>query len=318
MHPSELPKATAAALAIASELDLTAEDAVVLNDSDQIAVRLLPCDVVAMVAPTTLWDAGAESGAAFTVELAQRLAETGSPVAALEPRVEPRAYMRDGFVATLWTYYENEPFPDPDEPATADDTAWTDYATALARLHAGMRRIDIRSPHCTDRIDGAQRLVDSRDLTPDLADADRQLLSNTVRDMRRSIIQRGAAEQLLHGEPHPGNVLRTKTGLVFIDLGTACRGPVEFDLAYVPEPVSDQYPNVDQDLLRACRVLMLAMVAAWRWNRDDHFPNRDHWRRILLTDLRAALRGDGPALLPHRLTLDAAGDSTPGAAAAVP
>jgi hypothetical protein len=44
--------------------------------------------------------------ALFEIELAQRLAESGSPVAALEPRVEPRVYERDGFVVTLWTYYE--------------------------------------------------------------------------------------------------------------------------------------------------------------------------------------------------------------------
>ena len=112
--------------------------------------------------------------------------------------------------------------------------------------------------------------------------------------------------------------MNEKNGLVFIDLGTGCRGPVEFDLAYVPEPVSDQYPDVDQDLLRACRILMLAMVAAWRWNRDDHFPHRDQWRQILLTELRAALHGDGRALLPHSLTLDAGGHSTPGAATAAP
>ena len=30
----------------------------------------------------------------------------------------------------------------------------------------------------------------------------------------------GGADQLLHGEPHPGNVLTTKNGLVFIDLET--------------------------------------------------------------------------------------------------
>ena len=48
---------------------------------------------------------------------------------------------------------------------------------------------------------------------------------------------------------------------------------VEFDLAYVPEEVSELYRSTDQQLLRECRVLMLAMVAAWRWDRNDQFPN---------------------------------------------
>ena len=202
--------------------------------------------------------------AQFEVELAQRLAETESPVAALEPRVEPRVYERDGFVVTLWTYYE---------PLSPREVSPADYANALERLHAGMRKLDVTTPHFTDRVAEAQQLVASRDLTPALADADRELLSNTLRSLRRAIGDRGAAEQLLHGEPHPGNVLSTKNGLRFIDLETCCRGPVEFDLAHVPEEVSERYPDADQELLRECRILVLAMVAAWRWDPGDQFPN---------------------------------------------
>jgi hypothetical protein len=65
----------------------------------------------------------------------------------------------------------------------------------------------------------------------------------------------------------------TKTGLLFIDLETCCRGPVEFDLAHVPEDVSERYADVDEGLLSECRVLVLAMVAAWRWDPGDQFPN---------------------------------------------
>src|ERR1035437_7189752 len=92
MQASEVSRAVAAAMSIASALDLTVDDAVVLQNSNKLAVRLLPCDVLARVAPL------AQQVAQFEVELAQRLAEIGSPVAALEPRAEPRAYQRDGFV----------------------------------------------------------------------------------------------------------------------------------------------------------------------------------------------------------------------------
>ena len=151
-----------------------------------------------------------------------------------------------------------------------------------------MRQIDVTTPHFTDRVAEAQWLVGSRDQTPELADADRELLSNTLRSLRRAIGDRGAAEQLLHGEPHPGNLLRTKKGLLFIDLETCCRGPVEFDIAHAPEEVSEHYPDADQELLRECRVLMLAMVAAWRWDRDDQFPNGRRAARELLSEIRAA------------------------------
>jgi thiamine kinase-like enzyme len=271
MQASEVPRAVAAAMAIASALDLTVDDAIVLHDSNRLAVRLLPCDVLARVAHV------AHQVAQFEVELAQRLAETESPVAALEPRAEPCVYERDGFVITLWTYYE---------PLTPREVSPADYASALERLHAGMRQLDVTTPHFTDRVAEAQQLVASRDHTPALADADRELLSNTLRSLRRAIGDRGAAEQLLHGEPHPGNVLSTKNGLLFIDLETCCRGPVEFDLAHVPVEASERYQDADQGLLRECRNLVLAMVAAWRWNPGDQLPNGQRAARELLSALR--------------------------------
>src|SRR4029077_14432045 len=46
---------------------------------------LIPCDVLARVAPSAH-----QAGSEFEVEVARRLAETGGPVAELEPRVEHR------------------------------------------------------------------------------------------------------------------------------------------------------------------------------------------------------------------------------------
>jgi hypothetical protein len=272
MQTSDVSRAVAAAMSTASALDLTVEDAAVLHNSNKLTLRLLPCDVLARVAHV------AHQVAQLEVDLAQRLAETESPVAALEPRVEPRVHERDGFVITLWTFYE------PLSPRAV--VAPTDYANALARLHAGMRKLDIRTPHFTDRVAEAQRLVASRDHTPALVDEDRELLNNTLRNLNRAIADHGTTEQLLHGEPHPGNVLSTKNGLLFIDLETCCRGPVEFDLAHVPEQVSERYADADQELLLECRILVLAMVAAWRWDRCDQLPNGPRAARELLSTLR--------------------------------
>jgi hypothetical protein len=258
-------------MSAASALGLTVEDAIVLHDSNRLAVRLLPCDVLARVAPA------AHQAAQFEVELAQRLAETRSPVAVLEPRAGPRVYERDGFAVTLWTYYN---------PVAPREVSPADYAKALERLHAGMRSLDVKTPHFTDRVATAQHLVESSNLTPELAGADRELLINTLRSRRQAITGRGAAEQLLHGEPHPGNVLSTKAGLLFIDLETCCRGPVEFDLAHVPEDVSGRYADADEELLGECRVLVLAMVAAWRWDPRDQLPNGQRAARELLSALR--------------------------------
>jgi hypothetical protein len=260
-------RAMAAATALAGELHLRVDDAVVIHNSNKLALRLLPCGVFARVAL-----AGQEV-AALEVELALRLAGTASPVAALEPRVEPRVYERDGFAVTLWTYYEVVA-PDLDSPGA--------YADVLQRLHNGMRSVEITTPHFLDRAAEAERLVTHRDQTPALAEAGRRLLLSTLQSARERIHSRGAAEQLLHGEPHPGNLLRTRDGLLFIDFETCCRGPIEFDVAHVPEEVSARYRDVDQVLLVECRRLVLAMVAAWRWDIRDQFPDgHQHGRHIL-------------------------------------
>jgi hypothetical protein len=264
-----------AAVSTASALDLRADEAVVLTDSNRVTLRLRPCDVLARVAHMEH-----RGGAEFEVEIARRLAETDSPVASLDARVEPRVYLRNGFVVTLWTYYE---------PLSQGDVGPAEYAKALERLHAGMRQVDVVAPHFTDRVAEAQSLVGDDARAPDLLDADRELLSNVLRELTSAIGRRNAGEQLLHGEPHPGNVLQTKDGLLFTDLETCCRGPVEFDLAHAPEEVGARYSGADRDLLSECRILTLAMVASWRWDRDDQLPDGRRMGTELISRIRAAL-----------------------------
>lgn len=93
-------RAIAAATSVASSLGLPVSDAIVLHNSNRLALRLMPWDVLARVA-----HAG-HRAAQLEVELAQRFAEAGCPVGRLEPRVDPLVYTRDGFEVTLWAYYE--------------------------------------------------------------------------------------------------------------------------------------------------------------------------------------------------------------------
>lgn len=275
----------AACSAVAAACGLRVDDAVVLNDSNRLAVHLRPCDVLARVAPRA-----GHNGARFEIEIARRLAETGAPLATLDPRVEPRVYEEDDFVVTLWTYYE---------AVAPHDIAPDEYASALEWLHAGMRQADLTGdwlPHFTDRVGEAQRIVDDPTKNPEIAGADRELLGTTLRTMRRAIIERCATEQLLHGEPHPGNVLRTRGGLLFVDLETCCRGPVEFDIAHAtinasgpPIEVGALYAGADQSLVRECWILMLAMVTAWRCEPGDDLPNGRAMAMHWIRQLRAAL-----------------------------
>jgi thiamine kinase-like enzyme len=96
-------------------------------------------------------------------------------------------------------------------------------------------------------------------------------------------------DQLLHGEPHPGNLLSTSRGPLFIDLHTCQRGPVEYDIAYVPEEVAAHYPGANQHLVQQFRILMWVGFTTMRWRPGDQLPNRDYWRVEGLNQLRAVL-----------------------------
>jgi aminoglycoside phosphotransferase (APT) family kinase protein len=258
--------AIAAASSLANELGLQVHEAVVLQNSNTLGLRLMPGDTFARTALV------GQEVADLEVRVATRLAAVAAPIASLEPRVEPRVYERDGFAVTFWTYYR--PGDDLVSPA--------DCADALHRLHAAMRSIEVKAPHFTQRVAAAERLLTNGRQTPELADGDRLLLLDALRTAGQEIRRRATVDQLLHGEPHPGNLLSTAEGPLFIDFETCCRGPVEFDVAHVPDDASVHYPGVDKVLLQECRRLVLAMVAAWRWDVRDEFPHgRRHAVEIL-------------------------------------
>jgi Ser/Thr protein kinase RdoA (MazF antagonist) len=269
---TDVPRAIAAARSTVSALGLSVEDAIVLHASNRLAIRLLPSDVLARVATR------AHRAAQLEVDLATRLAASGSPVADLDPRVAPRVYERDEFVITIWTYYEGRP---------SSELSADDYAEALWRLHKSLRGVDVPAPHFMDRVVEAESIISSRDRSPELTDADRDLLKDTFTTVSQAIIARPAKEQLLHGEPHPGNLLNTEIGPLFVDLETCCRGPIEFDVAHAPAEVGRRYQHLDHGLLDHCRLLVLAMITAWRVDTADRFPNGKQTASDLLGALRA-------------------------------
>jgi len=142
MQAAEGRRARVAAMSTASALGLAVDNAVVLSDSNRLVVRLMPCDVVARIAPIGYRVFSAAVGAERELEVVQRLAETDGPVAVLEPRVEPRVFVRDGFEIAMLTYFE---------PVQSREVSPKDYAHALERLHDVLRQVDVATPHFTDR-----------------------------------------------------------------------------------------------------------------------------------------------------------------------
>lgn len=135
-----------------------------------------------------------------------------------------------------------------------------DYAVVLLRHHDALRQIDLDAPHFTDRVAGALSAVNDREQSPELPDSDRELLIDTLGGLRTAISAEKGGDQLLHGEPHPGNLLSTRRGLLFADLATCCRG-----------------------------LIVRPRLYARRSGADDQMHDRGHWRVEGLSHVRAAL-----------------------------
>ena len=220
------------------------------------AHELLKSEAVARISPMGWFSATRQ------VEVVRRLVEADAPVAGLDPRVEPRVVTRDGFEIAMWAYVEPTPFRElpPDE-----------YARTLERLHSALRQIDIAAPHVTEHLAEIREWLGDADATPDLFDEDRDLIVQRLEPPARLLVK-NVDEQLLHGEPHPWNLLTTGSGLRFIDFENCARGPVEYDLAWVPRVVSENCRDADHELVDDYRRVVLALVAAHRWHRNDRHP----------------------------------------------
>jgi hypothetical protein len=179
---------------------------------------------------------------------------------------------------SLWTYY-----------ALVGAVAPSNFGAAIIGIHGGLRQIDLAAPHITERVATWTAELNDPEQNPELPDSDRDLLRNTLNRVRNAMNQWNTGDQLLHGEPHPGNLLSTSRGPLFIDLHTCQRGPVEYDIAYVPEEVAAHYPAANQHLVHEFRSLMWAGITTMRWRQWDQLPNRDYWRVEGLNRLRAAL-----------------------------
>ena len=159
VQASEVPRAVAAAMSIASSLGLTADDAIVLQDSNKLTLRLLPCDVLARVAHVEQQVAQPE------LDLLSVLPpDLGSPVAALEPQKGwSHASTSVMFYAvTLWTYYE---------PASPEEVSPADLRQCARAAACGHAQAECPcAAHFTDQ---SSRLSNSwrvRDCTPALTD----------------------------------------------------------------------------------------------------------------------------------------------------
>jgi spectinomycin phosphotransferase len=184
------------------------------------------------------------------------------------------------------------------------------HLQAAARTGVALRGLEI--PGRRNLEDGLSDLGTVWDGGP-LSEAARRELATHAATVQRwladldrfatRIAERGIAPVLTHGEPHPGNLIHTNTGLALVDWDTVAMAPPERDLwmiAAAGDRVLNDYHamtgiNVHTDAVSAYRLLWaLADVSAFVVQlRGEHRPDVD--ARRALEGMRRIFDGREPS-----------------------
>jgi hypothetical protein len=240
-----------AASKFAREFGVEVDQAVLLQDTNNIVFWLAPSPVVAKVGSSRTERLERELKTAIALE------DASAPIIG-PSRLFPRAVHKcQGYDITFWRYVSEV---GADLPARA-------VATALDVLHTALAGIKGTGelPAFSEELDLVeQRLQDPR-FAPRLGKADRRLLLGALK-----VSPGDGLNNVLHGSPHRFNILGERGVVRFIDFETVCRGPIEWDLAHLEPEVAEAYPaTFDATTLTRCRLAVSAKTAAWCWDQAD-------------------------------------------------
>lgn len=258
-------EAISAAVDIVRDHGITVEKPVPLRSTNNTVAWLYPAPIVAKVAT------GRDSRAHTELKIAQELAVLGAPVVHPAPEMPQVVHSRNGFEVTFWRYHAQR--ASPEIPAGR-------IAGALRQLHAALAKISpavrARLPSYMQELDSARSLLAEPDGLPALFAPDRRLLAATFDRLQAEMVALVTSNDIrvLHGGPHSYNVLVVDGEPTFIDLETACTGPVEWDLAYIDE-LGYGLP-INPRLLWLCQGMVSVKTAIWCWRDVERADFREH------------------------------------------
>jgi molybdopterin-guanine dinucleotide biosynthesis protein A len=242
----------------------------ILADWNDTIVHLRPEPLVARVA-TSPFRADPKAELAREVSIARAVVERGGPALPPATHLPAGPHRAHGLALTFWPYVDGAG----GEPSPAE------LAISLRELHAALPT-SLRPLSATLERTAALEL-------PSLAEGDWRFLAAALRDLRRRLEGFRLPERPLHGGPHGANLVRTRDGVRWIDLDTACRGPLEWDAAYLPPEAESLLPELDADALEVARLLVRACVATWCWAQYGRAPEVDEAAHLHLRGLREEL-----------------------------
>lgn len=260
-QPTTTAAAVAASVAVGRRLGLPVDDPVVVAEGYSARVRLGPAITRVFTAGRVLRGSGLP-WMRREIDVLTWLESAGAPVVPCWS--PPGPFVADGLEVSLSTWVES-----------AGGIGPAGFGRLLGVLHDALAGCPLDLPVLVGPLtDVTSALGLSRN--PVLHAAAATILPLTETWPRRP----------LHGDAHPGNVLRTGDGPLFTDFEDVCVGPPEWDLASrsLSDDVLAAYPSaVDRDRLEECRALRRLQILACVLTDDVQDPS-------LYDQLVAALR----------------------------
>src|SRR5258708_4332741 len=238
-QPSLQADAVHAAQEIARRYGLATEHTRVLHDANNVVVHLAPSPVVAKLCPASAGDRGWRK-LATELEIANHLERAGAPVVGPSPELPPGPYLLGGYALTFWRHQDHDP--------AALATGWA-AGQALAQVHEALDSYPETFPSFLDRqVRRAARTLFDETAPSAIPASERAFLCSEYLCIRSVLLDKKLRCRTLHGDPHRGNLLISRSGCLMIDFESVCSGPLEWDLSALPS-VDPRIFSVDTDLL---------------------------------------------------------------------
>jgi hypothetical protein len=274
-------RAVESAVHLARRHGIRVDEPVVLNDLFSVVVHLAPAPVVARV-PTwisRLRD-NVEGPMRREIEVTEFLYAQGAPVVAPSIELPPGPHRHDGFAVSFWPFIE----ADPDRTVAAADCAamLPDLHRALAAYSGQLPTLEAAAVDVTRWLKTAETAADSGSARPWLD------VLRTAASRLRPLLLAKAGTVVVHGDAHPGNMIASRNGLLWIDFEEVSRGPVEWDYATIGDDgvlemldALDPASAVDPQRLAGCRRLRSLQVALCLLVLREDFADVDGWDQAI-------------------------------------
>lgn len=281
--------AVRAAVTEAAAHGVHATDPRVLADGFNVIVHLFPTPVVArVVLLPALLRSDLERMITREIAVTRFVAERG--VRAVQPSSALPAgpHERHGMWLSFWDHLDVR-------PGTADER---DFGRHLRKLHDALREF----PPDGSVLDVAVGDIDSflrngRDHT-EVSDEDLALIGGHL-DRLGAELPGDEEVQQLHGDAHPGNLLRTPQGWVWTDFEESMPGPLGWDLACLAATTRldgaaalREY-GAETGSFEVCATLRTVQAACWYLLLAERLPEYGARARAVLDGLRCGLSREG-------------------------